>query len=243
MNSPVARCALRLTSSAIVLAGVLAIAPDAAAQGRGPVVRPSRVEIGGGAGWFGQSDVGTRDATFVANLPGPPQPFTFFEVVGKTRSGVVGTAWAGVNLSRAFGVEAGYQYSRPTLSAVIRNDVESTPQTTLTAASFTQYIVEGNLLYHFNRARFDDRHTVPFVLVGAGYLEQRQSDDAVKETGTIYQAGVGFKWTAKIDRALRAHGFGIRLDARYVFRDGGFDFENDNTRSFISAAATAFVAF
>ncbi len=226
----------------LMVLGLLAPAAESAAQQR-PLVRPARVEIGGGVGWVGQSHVGTRNATMTANSPGDAEPFTFFRVRGKTRSGLVGSGWAGVNLNRAFGVEGAFHYSEPNLSADISQDVEGTPNVTLVASTFKQYVVEGNLLYHVNAARFDGQHTVPYVLVGVGYLEQRDDLEGVKEKGTIYQGGVGFKWNAQIDRRRRAHGAGFRLDARYVFRDGGFDFEGKGRRSFMSVGATAFVAF
>jgi Outer membrane protein beta-barrel domain len=224
-----------------LFAVVLACTRESAAQDRLPDVRPSRIEAGGGVGWFTQSQVGTRDATMLANQPGS-ETVTFFEVIGRTRSGVVGSGWVGVNLNRAWGVEGGFHYSQPKLSAVIRRDVEATPATTLTAAAFTQYAVEGSLVYHVNQARFDRERSVPFVLIGAGYLRQRE-DDGATETGVLYQAGVGFKWTSRIDRLRRAHGLGIRLDARYVLRDGGIDFEEDTLRSFVAAGASMFVAF
>jgi hypothetical protein len=238
MTPRAARCAL-----AACLLLVAAVGESAAQQARPPVRLP-RVEVGGGIGWVGQSDVGTRDATFTGNQPGAePDPVTLFTVNGRTRSGLVGSGWIGFNLTNAIGVEGVFHYSRPSLSADIGADVEGAPNITLVASSFTQTLVEGNLLYHFNRARFDNQHTVPFVLVGAGALRQKNSDEGIDETGQIYQAGVGFKWTARIDARRRARGLGLRLDVRYVLRDGGVDFSDDARRSFVAASATTSFAF
>jgi hypothetical protein len=215
----------------------------AAAQTRPDVqVRPPTVEVSAGIGYVGQADSGTRDATMTANGLGSLDPLTFFSASGKTRSGPVGVGSVGINLTRSIGVEGGFQYSRPSLSVELDQDVEDTPSVTLDGAAFEQYVTEGNLVYHFNGARIDETRTVPFVLAGAGVIRQN-ADDGTSATGTIYQAGLGFKWFAKIARSGRAHGAGLRLDVRYVFRDGGFDFEPDQQRSLFVFTATALFGF
>jgi hypothetical protein len=220
-------------------------AAESAAQPVRPPVRLPKVEVGGGVGWVGQSDVGTRDATFTGNMPGEePDPFTLFRVIGRTRSGLVGSGSIGVNLNNAWGLEGAFHYSRPSLSAHVRGDVEAAPDLTLVASSFTQTLVEGNILYHFNSARFDQEHTVPFVLIGAGSLRQKNDEEGIDEVGQIYQAGVGFKWSSVVDARRRARGIGLRLDFRYVLRNGGLDFSADNQRqSFFAASALTTVSF
>jgi hypothetical protein len=205
-------------------------------------VRPPTVEVGGGLGYVGQADSGTRDATMTGNAIGSADPVTFFRASGKTSSGAVGVGSAGVNLSRRFGVEGGFQYSRPRLSVRLDQDVEDTPSITIDGPAFEQYVTEGNLVYHFNGARIDDTRTVPFIFAGAGVLRQN-ADDGTSETGTIYQAGLGFKWFSRVSQSNRAHGAGMRLDVRYVFRDGGFDFEGDQQRSLVVFTATALFGF
>jgi hypothetical protein len=223
---------------AVTLAVIAAFPADASAQGRDVTITPPTVEIGGGIGWVGQADAGTRDATMTANTPGEAEPITFFRASGKTRSGPVGVGLVGINVSRRVGVEAGFQYSRPSLSVRVDEDVEDTPPLTVEGPSFDQYVTEGNFVYTFNDSRFDNRRTVPFVLAGVGVLRQK-ADDGTSETGTIYQAGLGFKWLSGLSEAGRAHGLGVRLDVRYVFRDGGFDFEDQEYRSFFVLTATA----
>jgi hypothetical protein len=207
-----------------------------------PPVRPPTVEIGGGIGWFGQADAGTRDATMTANQPGNPGRLNFFSATGKTRSGPAGVGIIGVNFSRHFGVEGGFQYSRPRLVIDVDEDVEHTPGVTIEGDAFDQFVAEGNFIYHFNQARFDNRRTVPFVLAGVGALRQK-TDDGITENGTIYQAGLGFKWFSGISSRGHAGGPGMRLDVRYVFRDGGLDFEEDARRSFFTFTATALFGF
>lgn len=227
----------------VLLCLLLVAAAEVAAQPRARrEVKPSRVEVGGGVGWVGQSDAGTRDATFTGNAPGEePDPFVFFRVRGRTRSGLVGSGWVGVNVSDSVGVEAGFAYSRPSLRADIQADVEGAPDTTIVTSTFTQTQVEANVLYYFNNARFDADKTVPFVFGGAGVLTQRDSADDLDETARIYQGGIGFKWASRIER-LRSKGLGLRLDFRYVLRDGGVDF-SDGRRSFVAVNATTTFAF
>ena len=222
--------------------GLLVPAATAIAQEERPVVRPPRAEVGVGIGWVGQSDIGTRDATFTGNLPGAePDPFVFFRVNERTRSGLVGSGWVGVNATDSIGVEVGFAYSRPSLKTNITDDVEGAADTSIVTSTFNQTQVEGNILYHFNKARYDDDRTVPFVFAGAGVLKQRNTSDGIDETGQVYQAGLGFKWFSRI-RQLRARGIGIRLDARYVLRDGGVDF-TEGRRSFVAVNMTTTFGF
>jgi hypothetical protein len=223
---------------AATLAIIAAFPAGVSAQGRDVTITPPTVELGGGIGWVGQADAGTRDATMTANTPGEAEPITFFRASGKTRSGAVGVGLVGINVWRRFGVEAGFQYSRPSLSVRVDEDVEDTPSLTVEGPSFDQYVTEGNFVYTFNDSRFDNRRTVPFVLAGVGVLRQK-ADDGTSETGTIYQAGLGFKWLSGMSEAGRANGLGMRLDVRYVFRDGGFDFEDQQYRAFFVFTATA----
>jgi len=232
----------RARASVLITAGVLscsvAFPAIAAAQAETPAVRPPIVEIGGGIGWVGQADAGTRDASMTANALGEAATVRFFSASGKTRSGSVGVGTVGINLSSRFGVEGGFQFSRPSLSVRVDQDVEKTPAVTVEGTSFEQSVGEGNLVYHFNNSRFDNRKTVPFVLAGAGVLRQK-ADDGTTETGTIYQAGLGFKWLSGLSKTGRAQGLGMRLDVRYIFRNGGFDFQDEQYRSFFVLTATA----
>jgi hypothetical protein len=233
---------VRRRGMALVLAAALHPASAWAQRAPDVQVRPPTVELSGGIGYVGQADSGTRDATMTANGLGSIDPVTFFRASSKMRSGAVGVGSVGINLTRSIGVEAGFQYSRPSLSVELDQDVEDTPSITIDGATFEQYVTEGNLVYHFNGARIDETRTVPFVLAGAGVLRQN-SDDGTSETGTIYQAGLGFKWFSKVSGSGRANGAGMRLDVRYVFRDGGFDFEQDQQRSLVVFTATALFGF
>jgi len=213
------------------------------AQPRSGTIRPPLVEIGGGLDWVGVSDLGTPDATMTRNEPGTPTRFTFFKVDGQIPTAVSLKTWVGVNVSPTWGIEGGFQYSRPTIRATISGDAEGVESGALSVGSFSQYLTEANLILHANAGRFDQQQTVPFLLAGAGYLRQRDREKVQTETGRIYQVGFGFKWVAGISRSRRARGPGMRLDLRYVVRDGGFDFQENARRSFVTAGLTALMAF
>jgi hypothetical protein len=231
----------------IVLCALLSIlsgARPATAQTRPAPIRLPRVEMGGGVIWSGVSKLGALNATMTANQPGDnPDRVPFFNVDSRIQGAPGANGWIGGNVSQSIGVEGGFQYSQPDIRTRVTGDVEGAADATLDAGSITQTIVEGNVLVYFNAGRFDQERTVPFVLVGAGYFRQTNSAESLDETGRIYQAGVGFKWVSGITRARRARGPGMRIDVRYVLRDGGLDFRDTARRPYVTASLTASMAF
>jgi hypothetical protein len=213
------------------------------AQPRTSAVRLPRVEIGGGLMWSGVSKLGALDATMTANQTGTPERLSFFKVDNQMKGAPAFGGWLGANVSQSLGIEVGFHHGRPDMRTRITGDAEGVADTTVEARLFSQSIVEGNVLLYMNAARFDQEHTIPFVIVGAGYLRHMNSDQTLKETGRIYQVGVGFKWVSGLTQARRARGPGMRLDVRYVVRDGGLDFREDSRRPYVCAGATALMAF
>jgi len=217
--------------------------PQTSAAQPAPVsVRPASVEVGGGLAWSGVTSLGAQKATFTSNQPGTPDRFTFFKVDSRWDAARSVAVWVGANVTPMVGIEGGFQRSRPTIRALIAEDAEDVPDSTLTTTTISQDIIEANAVFHFNVGRFDAQKTVPFALVGGGYLRQFDEDQAFEETGRIFQVGLGFKWVAGIARSGRARGPGVRLDVRYVVTDGGFDFQDKTRRSFVTAGITALVA-
>jgi len=224
----------------VAVAALLAAARPSQAQTRPASVRLPVAEIGGGVNWSGASALGDRDATFTANSAGTPPRSVFFKTDSELADAPRGFAWIGVNLSSLVGVEGAFQHGRPEMRTHIGGDAEAVANTTI-ATTLTESSLEGNVLFYGNGWRFDEHKTVPFVFVGAGVFRQERNDVA-SETGRLFQAGVGFKWIAGVRPNRRAAGPGIRLDVRYVFRDGGFDLGNDRP-SYVAASATALLAF
>jgi len=206
-------------------------------------VTPASLEIGGGLALSEVIDLGGVDATMTSGRPGTPEPFKFFLVDNRINAVPAPAAWVGVNVTRALGFEVVYQRSHPTIRTKISGDAEGVPPVTLTTESLSQRVIEGNLILHGNAWRFDGQRTVPFLLAGAGSLRQVDDDQASTETGRLYQVGFGFKWVSGITQSGRARGPGMRLDLRYVVRDGGFDLQDDTRRSFLTVGMTASFAF
>lgn len=230
----------------VVICALFCVLLDPAAadaQPRNGAVRLPRVEIGGGVVWSGVSKLGALDATLTANQTGTPDRLPFFNVDSRMKGAPGASGWLGGNVTQTIGIEGGFQYGRPDIRTRITGDAEGAAEATLDTRLITQSIVEGNVLFYVNSGRFDQERTVPFLLVGAGYLRQTNTEEALKETGRIYQFGVGFKWVSGITRARRARGPGLRLDVRYVVRDGGLDFQANSRRPYVAAGATALVAF
>ena len=206
-------------------------------------VRPGVVEIGGGLALTASAELGSAEATMTSNQTGVPTRYNFFKVDNKIDAEKAVAVWGGVNVTPTVGLEVSFERSRPALKTTVTGDAEGVATTTLGTSSIRQDIVGGNFLFYGNGLRFDEQKTVPFVLVGAGYLRQQDDDQETKETGRIYQIGLGFKWLARIASSGRAGGPGLRLDVRYRVRDGGFDFEEGARRGFLTGSVTGMVAF
>ena len=219
---------------------VLCLPGASAAQLR---VSPARVELGGGLALAGVIDLGAVDATMTRNQPGTPERFKFFRADSRIDADPAPAAWVGVNVTRAVGVEVGFQRSHPSIRTKISGDAEGVPAVTLTTKSILQRTIEGNVILHGNAWRFDGQRTVPFLLAGGGYLRQSDDEHGLAETARIYQVGLGFKWVSGITSSGRARGPGMRLDLRYVVRDGGFDLRGDTRQSYVTAGMTASLAF
>jgi hypothetical protein len=217
----------------------------AGAQSRDVAIDLPRVEAGAGLIWSGVSELGGRDATMTSNESGTPQRLVFFKTDSQMKGAPGAGGWAGANLSRFVGIEGGFQYSRPTIRTRITADAEGVTDATLTATRLiSQSIFEANVLLYAPGARFDQQRTIPFLIAGGGYLRQGYRDgDDLSDTGWIYQIGLGFKWVSGLTQARRASGPGLRLDVRYVVRDGGLDFQDNARRPYLTVSSTASMAF
>jgi hypothetical protein len=216
----------------------------AGAQRRDAAIDLPRVEVGGGLMWSGVSELGGRDATMTSNESGTPQRLVFFKTDSQMKGAPGAGGWAGANLSRFVGIEGGFHYSRPTIRTRIIADAEGVADATLTATRLiSQAIFEANVLLYAPGARFDQQRTIPFLIAGGGHLRQTFRDDDVRDTGWIYQIGLGFKWVSGLTQARRARGPGLRLDVRYVVRDGGLDFQENARRPYLTVSSTASMAF
>ena len=149
--------------------------------------------------WSGTSNIGEADATFSRNQTGTPDRYTFFTVGGELMPAPGWSTWLGVNVSNLIGVEGAFHYGRPEGRVRTTADVEGTANSVITTKWISQSNAEGSVLFYGNGLRFDQKKTVPFLIVGAGYLRQVDSDQAVIETGRTSEGlpPVGFSASAK----------------------------------------------
>jgi hypothetical protein len=139
-------------------------------------------------------------------------------------------------------VEGAFMYARSRVETRIRGDVEGAPSITA-SEDLSQYLIEGSAVAHLPSLAFGGGG-VPFVMAGAGYVRHLHERRALVDTGTSYHAGGGIKYLfSRRPRGL-IRGLGLRADARVYFRQGGFDFdEEEPVRIFAAAGAGLILAF
>jgi hypothetical protein len=205
----------------LLLAAVLLGAGSAAAQGwvgrGGP--RPGAIELSGGGTWSAGEDLGQRAATLTPNPGSGSSSFDLFQTDQKLKSVFGGKALVGYYITRAFAIEGGFHYSRPTLSVELSDDFEGAPSLTATT-SITQYLFTGSAVYHFGKSP----SVVPFVAVGAGHLRDVHNGNELVETGVEYHGNFGVKWWSGSGRGR----IGVRAEGGVSMRTGVFDFDEDS---------------
>jgi hypothetical protein len=213
---------------------LLLSATDAAAQvwaGRsGP--RPGAYEITGGGLWSAGQDPDERAASLTPNPGTGSTSFDLFQSEPTLKSGVGAQALLGYYITRTFAIEAGIQYSRPTLSVGLSDDFEGAPSLTASTV-ITQYLFTGSLVYHFGNSP----RMAPFVAAGAGHLRDVHKGNELLETGVEYHGKVGVKWWTGSGRGR----IGIRAEGGVSMRDGGFNFDEDRRIVPMAAVSLAYL--
>jgi opacity protein-like surface antigen len=210
-----ASIALLLSSAAV------AVAQDAAP-------RPRSLEVYAGALTVGGIDFGSRNATLTANDPGNPD-FILFATSSRLDAGAGLDARATFNLSRTFGIEGAFTWTRQTAETKITSDADGAANVTLTG-DLSTYFVEAAAVVHLHGLGFARGRGLPFVFGGGGYLRQLDGDSILVDTGTVVHAGGGVKYFfASRPRGL-VRGVGVRADGRIYVRSGGLDLSSDEGR-------------
>lgn len=180
--------------------------------------RAGAFEISGGGTWSAGQDLDPRAATLT---PNPGTGSSSFELFGADPSlkPVFGAqALVGYYVTRAFAIEAGMHYSRPTLSVELSDDFEDAPSLTATT-SITQYLFTGTAVYHFGSSA----SMTPFIAAGAGHLRDVHNGNELLETSVEYHGKVGVKWWTGSGRTR----MGLRAEGGVSMRSDGFSFDED----------------
>lgn len=219
---------MKIAAALVIL--IAAFAPPTSAQARG-----RSWEMAPGAIWF--SGIGLGDSTATLERPGGGA-FELFRADTSLDGAIGAGGTVSFYVTPRLAAEAAFSYARPSMSTRVTGDAENAPSIT-SEIGLQQYLVEGNLRWYLARSRGAWR---PFVRAGGGYLRQLDDSSAHVETGATLQAGIG------VDRAFRERAsgrlrrMGLRLDARALGRQGGFDVD-DSLRVGFSAGAWLFLGF
>jgi len=185
------------------------------AQSANPAV-PGRVELSGGAVWFGTSAIGSRDATLTASGGGG---FRLFSTASQLESATGVHVRLGRRVTRVVEAEASGSYVSRLLTSRIANDAENAAPA---AASETtrQFTMEGGALVRLTRWPIGSR-VFPFVTAGGGYLRQLHEGGTLAQSGSLVYVGGGAR-IPLVSRGARQRlkQVGVRADLRALVRSG-----------------------
>ena len=230
----------RLIAAAAVVCAFAPVDGFAQAGDAQPSPQAHHVTVSGGLAWMGGYAIGDATATLRGNAVGPTAPpFTLFHAESSVDASVGFNAQVGFAISQTLTVEGGVSYHRPGITTELSGDAEAAAAT-LDAEQLSQYIVDVGVRWQVSGLKLGSR-VRPFVMGGGGYLRQLYDERTVVETGSVYYAGAGVRyWLRGGDGQRRA--FGVRADARAMWRRSGVDFEDD-VRVMPVVRLNAFVEF
>jgi hypothetical protein len=183
--------------------------------------RAGSIAIGAGVVWSGGFDEGPVSAEETRNSTTDTSPFVLFTAESRTESVTGAQARLGVYVSKAFSVEAGVEYGRPTITTHLADDAESAADVDATE-SLTRIVIDGSGVFHLTGLSFSGGNAVPFLRAGVGYLRELHEKNEVIETGSEFHAGGGLSvWFGQ-----GKHRTGFRGDGGVSFRSGGADLPN-----------------
>jgi hypothetical protein len=202
--------------------------------------RPGSFEILAGAAWLGPGSIGSSSANLTAN--GSTTPYRYFVASGDMRAAPAFDARVAYNLTRRFTVEGGVNYSAPSVQVSIGSDAEGAAAATAPSEKLSQYFVDASLLVFMPKLSFARGRGRMFVEGGAGYHRQLHEGNFNVEAGQVYNAGGGVKYYFTPRPRGFVKGFGVRMDLRGYYKNGGYTFDGANSWT-VSLGGGAVVAF
>ena len=217
----------RASLAAVCAAAGLSVAIPAFAQPDASP-RPRSLELSVSAFALGGVDFGQHTASLTANDPGNPD-FALFKTSARIGTAPGLDARATFNVTRTFGVEGAFTWTRQTAEAEITSDAEGIPNTTV-SETLSTYFIEAAAVIHLRRLQFGGGRGIPFVFGGGGYLRQLDGDAFLIDTGTVLDAGAGVKYFFVNRPGGLVRGVGLRADGRLYVRSGGLELDDEKTR-------------
>ena len=196
------------------------------------VPRKGSVEIGGAAAWTGSQTLPNQAAVLTGNPGVGGGDLQLFFSDPSLDATIGAQATVAVYLTRAFALEGGFRYARPSLTARLSDDFEGAPDVTA-RSTVTQYLFTGSVLYHFGTFG----RTTPFIAGGAGHARDAHEGNELVETGVEFHGKAGVKmWFTSGPRKI-----GLRLEAGVSVIDGGFSFDDGRRTMPMAAAGIAYI--
>jgi hypothetical protein len=201
--------------------------------------RPHSLELTASVLWFAPSSLGARNANLTSNNTAGT-PYRWFAASGDFESAAGVEARLSWPLTHRLAIEGGFTFSRPGVSFTIANDVESPDSFTASGESMSQWFVDASLVAFLSQRGFAGGRLKPFVEAGGGFLRQLHGQDGVfssyysSDSGQVFHVGGGARYSLRRTKSGAVTGYGLRFDARYYIRNGGFSFDGGNTGTFVA---------
>jgi hypothetical protein len=203
--------------------------------------RPGSFDLSVSALWLAPSSLGSSEADLIAN-DARGSAFRLFTASGDFDGAAGFEGRAGYHLTRMFAIEGGVTYSRPGLAVAIANDAEGAAGVSLPGETVSQFFLDAALVVYPVRRGAAGGRLRPFIEFGAGYLRELHGQTGAtsgylsKETGQVYHLGGGARYFFHTRPSGFLRAYGLRFDARYYLRNGGFSFDGSNVNTFAAGA-------
>ncbi len=201
--------------------------------------RPHSFELTASVLWFAPSSLGARDANMTSNTPSG-SPYRLFTASGEFGNAAGVEVRTGYRLTKRLAIEGGATFSRPGITYTIANDVESTGTFTAPGETMSQLFVDASVVAYVSSRGLAGGRLRPFVEAGGGFLRQFHQEGSVlsgyyaTDSGQVYHVGGGARYSLRRPKSGAATGYGLRFDARYYIRNGGFSFDGGATGTFVA---------